>query len=87
MFALVGTTIQKMVEVIGDQWTVEECFKIGKSSVGLDEYEVRSWQSWYRHITLCMIAMAFLAVLRLSSQTLETPINLEWLRTTAYQWN
>ena len=34
-----------------------------------------SWQSWYRHITLCMVAMAFLAVLRLSSQTLETPID------------
>jgi SRSO17 transposase len=75
VFAPVGTTLQKMVEAIGDRWTVEECFKIGKSSVGLDEYEVRSWQSWYRHITLCMVAMAFLAVLRLSSQTLETPID------------
>ena len=77
IFAPVGTTIQKMVEVIGDRWTVEECFKIGKGQVGLDEYEVRSWQSWYRHITLCMIAMAFLAVLRLSSQTLEAPIDHE----------
>jgi hypothetical protein len=75
VFAPVGTTLQKMVEAIGDRWTVEECFKIGKSSVGLDEYEVRSWQSWYRHITLCMVAMAFLAVLRWSSQTLETPID------------
>jgi len=75
VFAPVGTTLQKMVEVIGDRWTVEECFKIGKSDVGLNEYEVRSWQGWYRHITLCMVVMAFLAVLRLSSQTLETPIN------------
>jgi SRSO17 transposase len=75
VFAPVGTTLQKMVEVIGDRWTVEECFKIGKSDVGLDEYEVRSWQGWYRHITLCMVIMAFLAVLRLSSQTLETPMN------------
>lgn len=75
VFAPVGTTLQKMVEVIGNRWTVEECFKIGKSDVGLDEYEVRSWQGWYRHITLCMVVMAFLAVLRLSSQTLETPMN------------
>ncbi len=75
VFAPVGTTLQKMVEVIGDRWTAEECFKIGKSDVGLDEYEVRSWQGWYRHITLCMVVMAFLAVLRLSSQTLEKPIN------------
>ena len=75
VFAPAGTTLQKMVEVIGNRWTVEECFKIGKSDVGLDEYEVRSWQGWYRHITLCMVVMAFLAVLRLSSQTLETPRN------------
>jgi SRSO17 transposase len=72
VFAPVGTTLQKMVEVIGNRWTVEECFKIGKSEVGLNEYEVRSWQGWYRHITLCMVAMTFLAVLRWSSQTLET---------------
>lgn len=75
VFAPAGTTLQKMVEVIGNRWTVEECFKIGKSDVGLDEYEVRSWQGWYRHITLCMVVMAFLAVLRLSSQTLEKPRN------------
>ncbi len=72
VFAKVCTSLQKMVEVIGDRWTVEECFKNGKSEVGLDEYEVRSWQGWYRHITLCMVALAFLAVLRWSSQTLET---------------
>lgn len=71
VFAPVGTTLHAMVQAIGDRWTVEECFKIGKSNVGLDEYEVRSWQGWYRHITLCMVAMAFLAVLRWSSQTLE----------------
>jgi SRSO17 transposase len=75
VFAPVDTTLQQMVEVIGDRWTVEECFQIGKSEVGLDEYEVRSWHGWYRHITLCMFAMAFLAVLRLSSQTLENPID------------
>lgn len=72
VFAPVGTSLQKMVEVIGDRWTVEECFQTGKSEVGLDEYEVRSWQGWYRHITLCLVALAFLAVLRWSSQTLET---------------
>ena len=73
VFAPVGTTLQQMVEVIGDRWTVEECFKIGKGQVGLDEYEVRSWQSWYRHITLCMFPMTFLAVLCCSSQTMVIP--------------
>lgn len=71
VFAPIGTTLQKMVEVIGDRWTVEECFESGKGEVGLDQYEVRSWQGWYRHITLCMFALAFLVVLRASSQTLE----------------
>ena len=74
VFAPTGTTLKQMVEVIGDRWTVEECFKSGKGQVGLDEYEVRNWQGWYRHITLCMFAMAFLAVLCNSSQTLITPI-------------
>ena len=73
VFAPTGTTLKQMVEVIGDRWTVEECFKSGKGQVGLDEYEVRNWQGLYRHITLCMFAMAFLAVLCNSSQALTTP--------------
>jgi SRSO17 transposase len=46
------------------RWTVEQCFEEGKGEVGLDEYEVRSRHSWYRHITLSMLALAFLAALR-----------------------
>ena len=32
--------------------------------MGLDEYQVRLWVGWYRHITLAMLAHAFLAVIR-----------------------
>ncbi len=46
------------------RWTVEQCFEEGKGEVGLDEYEVRSWHGWYRHVTLSMLALAFLAALR-----------------------
>jgi SRSO17 transposase len=67
VFAQKGTTLQEMVQVIGARWTVEQCFEVGKGEVGLDEYEVRSWQGWYRHITLCMLAQAFLTVLRAES--------------------
>jgi SRSO17 transposase len=77
VFAPLGTSLQKMVEIIGDRWTVEESLKIGKGEVGLDQYEVRSWHGWYRHITLCMFAMAFLTVLRIQSQTLEMPSDQE----------
>ena len=70
-FARIGTTLQEMVTVIGSRWTVEQCFEVGKGEVGLDEYEVRSWQGWYRHITLCMLAQAFLTVLGAQSASQE----------------
>jgi SRSO17 transposase len=53
-----------MVEAFGIRWTVEQCFEEAKGEVGLDEYEVRSWHGWYRHLTLSMLALAFLAALR-----------------------
>ena len=30
--------------------------------MGLDQYEVRRWTGWYRHVTLALLAHAFLAV-------------------------
>ena len=48
------------------RWTIESCFQSAKGEVGLDQYEVRSWPSWYRHITLSMLAHAFLTVLKAS---------------------
>lgn len=68
VFAPSGTTLAEMAEAIGTRWTVEQCFQEGKGEVGLDHYEVRSWHGWYRHITLCMLAHAFLVVLRIQSQ-------------------
>jgi SRSO17 transposase len=56
--------------------TIEQCFEVGKSEVGLDEYEVRSWQGWYRHITLCMLAQAFLTVMR-TQNTGQEPAQAE----------
>jgi SRSO17 transposase len=70
VFAPCGTTLAQMATAIGTRWTVEQCFEESKGEVGLDHYEVRSWQGWYRHITLCMLAHAFLVVLRMQSQTL-----------------
>jgi SRSO17 transposase len=69
VFAPTGTTLQEMVTVIGTRWTVEQCFEESKGEVGLDQYEVRSYHGWYRHITLAMLAHAFLVDLRMQSQT------------------
>jgi SRSO17 transposase len=70
VFAPGATTLPEMATAIGSRWSVEQCFEEGKGEVGLDQYEVRSWQGWYRHITLCMLAHAFLVVLRTQSQVL-----------------
>jgi SRSO17 transposase len=64
VFCPVGTQLQELVQVAGQRWTIEESFEITKDEVGLDEYEVRRWTGWYRHITLAMLAQAYLAVTR-----------------------
>jgi SRSO17 transposase len=64
VFGPEGTTLDEMVRIAGARWTVEESFAMGKGEVGLDQYEVRSWHGWYRHITLAMWALAFLVVTR-----------------------
>ena len=63
-FAPAQTRLATLVRVAGTRWTVEESIQTAKGEVGLDHYEVRSWNGWYRHITLAMWAQAFLAVLR-----------------------
>jgi SRSO17 transposase len=56
--------LSDLVRVAGTRWTIEACFEAAKGEVGLDQYEVRSWTGWHRHITLAMLAHAYLAVLR-----------------------
>jgi SRSO17 transposase len=59
-----GTTLAELVAAAGRRWMVEESFQVAKGQVGLDEHEVRKWCSWYRHTTVCMLAMAFLVAVR-----------------------
>ncbi len=63
-FAPMQKTLAEQVRVAGMRWTVEESIQTAKGEVGLDQYEVRSWTGWYRHITLAMWAQAFLSVVR-----------------------
>ncbi len=56
--------LEDLVRVAGARWTIESGFAMAKGEVGLDQYEVRSWTGWHRHITLAMLALAFLTVLR-----------------------
>jgi SRSO17 transposase len=62
-FAPAETTVADLARVAGTRWTIEEGFQRAKE-VGLDQYEVRRWEGWHRHITLCLLAHAFLEVTR-----------------------
>jgi SRSO17 transposase len=64
VFAPAETTLQEMVAVAGKRWAVEECFAAAKGECGLDEYEVRNWTGWHRHITLSLLAHAYLTMVR-----------------------
>jgi SRSO17 transposase len=45
----------------GSRWHVEECIQQAKGEAGLDQYQVRTWRAWYAHVTLSMLALAWLA--------------------------
>ena len=63
-FGPAGTALEELVRVAGTRWAIEECFEEAKGQVGLDQYEVRRWDGWYRHITLAMLAQAYLSVIK-----------------------
>jgi SRSO17 transposase len=60
-----GTTLELLARVAGMRWNVESCFEAAKGECGLDQYEVRKWNAWYRHVTLSLLAQAFLVVTRI----------------------
>ncbi|MFC0696283.1 IS701 family transposase [Paraburkholderia humisilvae] len=59
---------QTLANVAGRRWEIEIGFEATKGECGLDQYEVRRWQGWYRHITLALIAHAALVTLRIRSK-------------------
>ena len=59
-----STSLVGLVRVAGIRWAIEDGFQQVKNEVGLDHYEVRRWPGWYRHITLALLAHAFLVVTR-----------------------
>jgi SRSO17 transposase len=67
-FAPPDTSLQAKVTALGARWRIEEDFENGKD-LGLDHYEVRSFVGWYRHITLVMLALAFLTSIALEART------------------
>ena len=62
-FGRADVAIEQLAQVAGRRWASEEGFQRAKE-IGLDQYEVRSWQGWRRHITLCLLAHAFLTAMQ-----------------------
>jgi len=55
------STLVDLAWIAGSRWRIEECFQQAKNEAGLDHYQVRSWRAWHAHITLSMLALAWLA--------------------------
>ncbi|MGW0963845.1 IS701 family transposase [Streptomyces gelaticus] len=65
--------LSTLVKVAGSRWTVEETFQSSKTLAGLDEHQVRRWDSWHRWVTLALLAHAFLAVTAALERRGQTP--------------
>lgn len=63
-----GMGLSALVKVAGRRWAIEAGFEATKQECGLDEYEVRTWLAWYRHITLSLLAHAFLVALQVQAK-------------------
>ena len=66
-------TLAELAAVTGARWGVEDCFAEAKNEAGLDHYQVRRYRAWYRHITLSMLAHAFLAVTAHAARPAQLP--------------
>jgi SRSO17 transposase len=65
-----------LVRVAGIRWSTEENFQAGKGLAGLDQHQVRTWTSWYRWVTLAMLALAFLTIAALTEHAQPPPAGL-----------
>jgi SRSO17 transposase len=72
------TRLLKMAQVAAQRYTVEQCIEEAKGETGLDEYQVRHWQSWHRHITLSMMAHTWLAAIRYKANQEKGGLSLSW---------
>ena len=64
VLAPVTTPLAELVRVAGMRWAIEVAFEGAKQEAGLADYEVRTWVGWYRHVTLALLAYAYLVVVR-----------------------
>jgi SRSO17 transposase len=81
------TTFAELVRIAGTRWAIEECFQQAKTETGLDHYQVRRYDAWYRHITLAMLAHAYLAVTAASLPKAPTALSPSVQVKSAVSWH
>jgi SRSO17 transposase len=59
------TSLQELTKASTMRWPIEQCFQEGKSHLGMDKYEHRSWPAWHRHMIYVFLALHFLLRLRI----------------------
>lgn len=88
-YAPSSSTLADLVTVAGGRWVIETAFAQAKGEVGLDHYQVRQWMAWYRHVTLVLLAYAFLVGLR-AAQPAAPPdqvrLSVPELRRVLHSW-
>jgi len=83
-----GTEDEELIRVAGSRWAVEECFQTAKNETGLDHYQVRRYDAWYRHATLAILAHAYLAVTAANSpKALAAASSRSRSRRSAVSWH
>jgi len=76
--APLDTPLVKLAQVASTRYTVEQCLEEAKGETGLDEYEVRFWHSWHRHMTLSMMAHTWLASVRYQATEKKGGLSPSW---------
>ena len=74
------TTEAELARLLGMRWPIELTFEQGKQEVGLDDYEVRSWQGWHHHLVMVMLAHHFLVWVRLEWKDRAPALTLNQVR-------
>jgi len=69
------------IPVAGMRWQIEEGFEQARNTCALDEYEVRKYEAWHRHITLSLLAHAFLTTVAAREQKKGTQQATRTLKT------
>jgi hypothetical protein len=68
-----GTSVERLAQIEGRRWAIEDSFETAKNELGLDHNETRSFHGWRRHVSLVMLAFAMRAAIRVHANANASP--------------